>query len=122
MGPVAIIRNADRAQYPEHQVVYVGRGSPLGNPFVMQNPSDTERRRVIWRFRYWLEEQLAAQPPNAGVLQQLATIRELASTGPVYLACFCAPKPCHAGVIRYFLEHGTFKDPARRLGPPSISP
>jgi len=30
---------------------------------------------------------------------ELARLRDLAAKGPLLLACWCAPKPCHGGVI-----------------------
>lgn len=62
--------------------VYVGRGSPYGNPFVMRVSSDAERDRVCDRF-------------EAEVLPTL----DLAPLRGKDLVCFCAPKRCHADAL-----------------------
>lgn len=60
--------------------VYIGRGSPWGNPFVIGR--DGNRAEVILRF----EQE---------VLPKL-------DLSPLYgksLVCFCAPKACHGDVL-----------------------
>lgn len=60
--------------------VYVGRGSPWGNPFRISYAQD--RAKVIERFR-------------CEVLPTL-DVRPLIGKS---LVCFCAPKPCHADLL-----------------------
>jgi hypothetical protein len=60
--------------------VYVGRGTPWGNPFVMRKESD--RDEVCDRF----EREVL---PNLDVS---------ALTGK-HLVCWCAPKRCHADAL-----------------------
>lgn len=62
--------------------VYVGRGSPWGNPFVMRDFSGTERDRVCDRFE----------------TETLPTL-DLAPLRGKDLVCFCAPKRCHADAL-----------------------
>jgi len=65
--------------------VYIGRGSPFGNPFPMVDESD--RSDVIERFRAWVKTQ-----PE--LLRLIRTHLPGKSVG-----CFCAPRPCHGDVI-----------------------
>jgi len=72
--------------------VYVGRPSKWGNPFVIgaRWPGHNEpltREQVIARYRTWL----LAQPEL--VEQAKQELRDKT------LACWCAPKPCHADVL-----------------------
>lgn len=60
--------------------VYVGRGSPWGNPFRISFAQT--REQVIERFR-------------CEVLPKL-DVRPLVGKS---LVCFCAPKPCHADLL-----------------------
>ena len=64
--------------------VYVGRPSKWGNPFRMG--VDGTREEVIEKYREWLlvNERL------------MADLDELRGKD---LACWCAPKPCHADVL-----------------------
>ncbi len=77
---------------------YVGRPSPLGNPF--QLGRDGSRAEVIARYRLWLWAQL--QQPGSiqhRELQRLL-VQALGQGGRLELLCWCAPLRCHAEVIR----------------------
>jgi len=65
--------------------VYIGRGSPWGNPFVIGR--DGTRAEVIAKYEAWLD----TQP------QLLARLPELKGRG---LVCFCFPKSCHGEGLR----------------------
>jgi len=65
--------------------VYVGRGSPWGNPFRVGR--DGDRETVVRLYCEWVLEQ-----PDL-----MARIHELRGKD---LVCFCAPKLCHAMVLR----------------------
>ena len=85
--------------------VYVGRPSPLGNPF--SEKTEGSREAAISAFRPWLREvmQDSAHPAT----EQLELLRRLHSEGyVVVLLCWCEPLPCHARVVR-----DAILDPAR---------
>ena len=76
---------------------YIGRGSPLGNPYPIT--ATATREAVIDRYRFWLREKLTEE--NHEVLYELNRIARRVMDGkPVRLICFCAPKPCHGDVIK----------------------
>lgn len=60
--------------------VYVGRGSPWGNPFRISFAQT--REQVIERFRCEVLPSLDVTPLRGK-----------------HLICFCAPKPCHADLL-----------------------
>lgn len=91
-GARAILNARDSAPGPGR--VYVGRPSPLGNPYVIGR--DGERAVVIQRYAGWMEERLRERDPV--VLTALLGIRP----GDA-LVCHCAPKRCHAEVIAQVL-------------------
>jgi hypothetical protein len=69
---------------------YIGRGSPLGNPYVIGEHGT--REEVIEKYRHYLAKKLINRDPaieNA--------IRAL--TPDSQLLCFCVPAPCHGEVI-----------------------
>jgi hypothetical protein len=79
---------------------YVGRPSPLGNPYVIGR--DGDRRAVIARYRQWLRERIAEGDLRVcGELERLARLAR--ERGQLTLVCWCAPEACHATVIREFL-------------------
>lgn len=75
--------------------VYVGRPSALGNPFAMR--SEADRERVVANYRTWLRNHYQAGGPER---QELEHLLQLALAGPLELVCYCAPRNCHADVIR----------------------
>jgi len=76
---------------------YVGRGTPLGNPFRAKN--ETDRERVIVLYRQWLWDRMREKgSPAAKMLDGLT--KTYIRTGKLNLVCWCAPKKCHAEIIR----------------------
>lgn len=81
---------------------YIGRGTPLGNPFVMKNYSDEERNRVCDEYDVWFNKQIENNNPK--VMRELDKIIEiLKRDGKIILGCFCAPKRCHGDTIKRYL-------------------
>lgn len=74
--------------------VYVGRPSPLGNPFRIG--PDGDRQAVVAKYRRWLWSSLKA---DRAVRLELHELLAKARQGPLELVCWCAPQACHADVI-----------------------
>jgi hypothetical protein len=91
--------------------VYVGRPSPLGNPFAMAKESD--RAQVVRDYRDWLRQRYSERGPERAELERLL---QLAQAGPLELVCWCAPRACHADVIAEAL-HGMAKARAQHPAP-----
>lgn len=87
--------NQNAGDYPQ-DAVYVGRGSPWGNPFVIG--PDGDRFEVIRRF-------------TAEILPTL----DLRALRGKDLVCFCAPEMCHADVLMEHANRRTCGD-CGRLG------
>lgn len=76
---------------------YIGRGSPLGNPFVIGKHGT--REQVIDKYAVWLRQQIDAG--NQTVLNELNRLGNKAiDEGTLSLQCFCYPKPCHGNIIK----------------------
>ena len=83
--------------------VYIGRGSPLGNPFPIGTTTADSRDAVIARYRIWLTDKIKANDET--VCNALNAIAEQALTPDgVKLQCFCAPRACHGNVIKEVIE------------------
>jgi hypothetical protein len=80
--------------------IYVGRPSPLGNPFVLR--SEADRAAVIRAYERWLREQL--RNPSSPASREIRRLAQLARTRDLCLVCWCAPLPCHAEVIQRVIE------------------
>ncbi len=78
---------------------YVGRPSALGNPF--QIGKDGGRGEVIKKYRAWLAERMLQDSPQRQEIERLA--KQLKEGRELALACWCAPLPCHADVVKEVL-------------------
>lgn len=76
--------NKSRPPYPA-SAVYVGRGSPWGNPYKLGR--DGNRAEVIAKYRGDMD--------RSPVFRR----RVQAALKGRHLLCFCAPLPCHADIL-----------------------
>jgi hypothetical protein len=79
--------------------VYIGRPSPLGNPFTIGR--DGTRDEVIAKYRIWLDERLK-QPTYQTMLNNMKKLHK--DYGTLGLVCWCSPLACHGDVIKEKLE------------------
>lgn len=79
---------------------YIGRGSPLGNPFVMVGES--QRDTVCNAYEEWLNQKIKEHDPV--VVSELDRLANHAIDRPLNLRCFCAPARCHGDFIKQVLE------------------
>jgi hypothetical protein len=80
-----------RPPLPEPNL-YVGRGTPLGNPYTVRDVAGEDRSIVLEMYKRWLWDKIKAG--DAAVLNAMRKIRP-----ETHLVCSCAPRPCHADVI-----------------------
>ena len=80
--------------------IYVGRPSALGNPFRLYREED--RAAVIRDYEDWLAEQLL--DPSSPASIEIHRLAGLARRQELCLVCFCAPKACHADIIKRTIE------------------
>lgn len=88
--------------------IYVGRGSPLGNPYThIRNNTKAEyvvssRNVAIAIYENWLSQKIKDKDPD--VCNMLNKIYSMAKRGDVNLVCYCFPKNCHANIIKRIVE------------------
>jgi hypothetical protein len=84
--------------------IYCGRGSFLGNPFVLRHPKD--RDWVCDQYAAWMPEMVSKRDnaQSRGMYNQLLKIQEASIIGDVMLVCYCAPKRCHCETIKSYIE------------------
>lgn len=73
---------------------YVGRPSPLGNPYPMRN--EGERIKVIRAFARWFQR---AKEEDPAVRAELDRLYRVLKSGRLELTCWCSPRKCHAEII-----------------------
>ena len=85
----------------ENEVVYyIGRGSPLGNPFCIAE--GTNRDQVCDKYETWFKDKLANN--DSSVNGKLDEILSSLKTNDIALMCYCEPKRCHGDTIKQYLE------------------
>lgn len=83
-----LIFNLRNSQTSPFIYTRVDRGTDWGNPFVMLNTTENERQRVCDLFEQYAIWRLTVDP------NWLKPLRGK------HLACWCAPKRCHAETLR----------------------
>lgn len=85
----------------DKEAEYIGRGSPLGNPFRMN--SESERDQVCDMYEAWFKRKV--EENDTRVMNELRRLWRIhQATGTLTLGCYCAPKRCHGLTIKRFLE------------------
>ncbi len=102
MQHIIDVVNKHHHQSLDGVTIYVGRGSPLGNPFYMNNQH--MRDEVCDKYILYIKDQINCN--NRTIIDELVRIHQIAETQPVHLQCFCAPRRCHADTIKKILETG----------------
>lgn len=78
---------------------YVGRPSPLGNPF---KPKDRwSVGETLPKYEEWLRK---AYWTDVEVYTEMNLLKRKARHEDVTLVCWCHPGPCHAQIIKKLLE------------------
>jgi len=86
---------------------YIGRPSPLGNPFSHLVGTQAEfkaetRDDSIDKYRIWLDNQMDGDTPAMRMFMFL--LDEYERTGDLTLCCWCSPERCHGEIIKEYLE------------------
>lgn len=104
---IKVIHKKDTDKYDN--VIYIGRGSELGNPYTSIQSRETKakfvsssRKESIESFRKYLIKSIEEKEKK--VCSMMNHIYTLAMRGDVYLACYCKPKSCHGDVIKELIE------------------
>lgn len=70
--------------------IYIGRGSPYGNPFVIGK--DGTREEVIAKYEVYLEDKINKKDKE--ITEALNKLNKDSD-----LLCYCSPQPCHGIII-----------------------
>ncbi len=104
---IKVIHRKDKDKYDN--VIYIGRGSDLGNPYTSIQGRETKaeyvvdsRKESIESYRKYLIKCIEEKEEK--VCSMMNQIYALAISGDVYLSCYCKPKSCHGDVIKEIVE------------------
>jgi hypothetical protein len=87
--------------------VYIGRGSPFGNPYSWKEGTKAEfivgsREEAIAAYRPWFNKRRLNDPVMAMMLNQMCCA--YLDGHDINLVCYCTPEPCHGSIIKDYLE------------------
>ena len=74
--------------------VYIGRGSPFGNPFHIGK--DGDRDEVIKKYRRFFSDRMVVDPAFEKEVNNIAK--------DAVLTCYCKPSACHGDIIKEYLD------------------
>ena len=80
--------------------VYIGRPSPLGNPFHI-GPTCT-RAQSIAKHETWFRQEFLVHPVLHAAFKCL--VERYYRTGTLTLICWCAPEPCHGDTLAKIIK------------------
>ena len=93
-------------------VFYCGRGTPLGNKFVMYD--EAQRNEVCDKYAIYFDQfvnkihELTDSDDIAQARAMISMLKEIIEAvryfDTVFLECFCAPKRCHCDTIKAYVE------------------
>ena len=88
--------------------VYVGRGTPLGNPFrTFKAGGMYSHDQAVKCYDLYLRQAIAGK--RKPVCLELNRLYKLAVAGDLNLECSCAPQSCHADSIKAVLDEALAK-------------
>lgn len=108
----------NKHKVPNH--IYCGRGSALGNPYIMRQ--EIERDSVCDAYENWFYLQVneaafldkyariygkgqGNYPLTTQEFMLLDLFNMVVQGQDINLGCFCAPKRCHCDTVKTFLDH-----------------
>lgn len=110
--PISVVKmnqshNIARGRWANIQdgVFYIGRGSPLGNPYSTKDSAHEIRRvetseEAIGCF----DSDMRAGKLRDDAYEALKVLKREHNKGHITLVCFCKPNACHGDAIRNYLE------------------
>lgn len=113
--PVVINRHHYRNRRFPQPWCYIGRGTPLGNPFTLKEHGP----QALELYRRWLWDKIRDKDP--AVLRALRRI-----TAEHHLVCSCKPRPCHGDVVvrawQWLKEQEPKQEPLSLTNPKGTEP
>jgi hypothetical protein len=95
IDPKPLIINAKSQQNQHLPSIYIGRGSPWGNPFVIGKHGN--REEVCEKFRRHFIDRIVYGRGYEGRQILVDTVKSLRGQN---LKCYCYPKQCHGMFLR----------------------
>lgn len=99
--PINITKVVNKKETTEYDV-YIGRGTPWGNPFAISYDDGPDRADVISKYKEFFDQKIESDETFRKGILAMRGLR---------LACFCKPSPCHGDVIANYLNSYSDDEP-----------
>ncbi len=105
---VAVVNRHTYAGPQDNSYIYIGRGTPLGNPWSYLDGTAAKykvdtREEAVRRFNDWFSEQI--DKGDGPVFKFIHELKDRIALGEqIKLACSCVPKLCHGDVVKATIE------------------
>lgn len=110
---IKVIHKKDTDKY--ENVIYVGRGSVLGNPYTSIQGRETlakfvvdSRQESIQCYKEYLLKCIEEKEEK--ICSMMNNIYLLSLKGDVCLACYCSPRSCHGDIIKEIIDSKLTKE------------
>jgi len=104
---IKVIHKKDTDKYDN--VIYVGRGSNLGNPYTSIQGRSTlaefvvnSREESVQCYKDYILDCI--EKKDEKICNSLNQIYTQATNGDVYISCYCKPKSCHGDIIKEIID------------------
>lgn len=95
--PIQITKVVNK-QTTNNYDLYIGRGTPWGNPFAISHGEGPDRADVIEKYKEFFNEKIETDENFKRGIIGMRGLR---------IGCFCKPAPCHGDVIANYLNNHT---------------
>ena len=99
MGKITVINKKVDKNFSNE--VYIGRGSILGNKFIIGEKMS--RSQACEHYDIWLKKEIKRKKKVYSFMVTLAK-RVVRTKGTTWLGCYCKPKQCHGDSVKEQLE------------------
>lgn len=108
MPKIHILNKHHNKEPTDMKTFYIGRGSPVGNPFshLYSTPDEflcIDRLHAIYSYKPYFIKQFKESAEFRNYLKTM--LDELNLGNDIGLLCYCSPLECHGDVIKRVLEN-----------------
>lgn len=93
--PVQVTRVVNKKTTDKYDI-YIGRGSPWGNPYAISHGEGPDRAEVIEKYKEYFYEKIESDSAFKKGILGMKGMR---------LACFCKPEACHGDIIADYIDN-----------------
>lgn len=111
--------NLDDFKGLKNEIVYIGRGGPLGNPFSDKHSKYdvvrvNSRACAIEKYEAFIREKIKYSCPESKAIEDC--VCRLIKERKLVLGCFCKPRPCHGDILaKIIIELAKIREKERNI-------